>query len=171
MGKVTDSILLTVKKMLGIAEEYIAFDIDLIVNINSVFLTLNQLGVGPEKPYRIEGSEETWADFLKDQRKDLAGIETYVYLKTRLLFDPPTNSFLVDAMQKQCDELEWRLNVQVERGEESGDVLDNDSGSTGYNKPIVSIKPDDPDERSRELELLRASWNSRNEVGRKTVPE
>lgn len=90
MEKVTDSILLTVKKMLGIAEEYHAFDIDLIVNINSVFLTLNQLGVGPKFPYQIEGSEETWGDFLKDQRKKLAGVETYVYLKTRLLFDPPS---------------------------------------------------------------------------------
>lgn len=124
---ITDSILLTVKKMLGIAEEYVAFDIDLIVNINSVFLTLNQLGVGPKTPYRIEGSEETWADFLKEQREKLVGVETYVYLKTRLLFDPPTNSFLVDAIQKQCDELEWRLNVQTERGEEeNGDVSSGD---------------------------------------------
>lgn len=166
MGKITDSILLTVKKMLGIAEEYAAFDIDLIVNINSVFLTLNQLGVGPKEPYRIEGNEETWSDFLQDQREKLAGVETYVYLKTRLLFDPPTNSFLVDAVQKQCDELEWRLNVQAERGEENGDILNGDSDDESESTTrLLNISGD----RSRELELLRASWNSRNEVGSKTL--
>lgn len=157
MGKVTDSILLTVKKMLGIAEEYIAFDIDLIVDINSVFLTLNQLGVGPKTPYRIDGSKETWNDFLQDQREDLPAVETYVYLKTRLLFDPPTNSFLVDAIQKQCDELEWRLNIQVEGGKVDGTILDGTD-----NEP----NPDDVlAERQRELELLRASWNSGDEMG------
>lgn len=170
MATITDSILLTVKKMLGIAEEYVAFDIDLIVNINSVFLSLNQLGVGPELPYRIEGSEETWGDFLQDQREKLVGVETYVYLKTRLLFDPPTNSFLVDGMQKQCDELEWRLNVQAERGEDtSGDLLD---GSNSDSRDFKDDEPIDGKEpellsagRSRELELLRASWNNGTKVG------
>lgn len=168
MGKVTDSILLTIKKMLGIAEEYVAFDIDLIADINSVFLTLNQLGVGPEIPYRIEGAEETWNDFLKSQHEKLPGVETYVYLKTRLLFDPPTNSFLVDAMRKQCDELEWRLNLQMEGGKKNGNVLEGDSNKnellggsvgTGIQRPVA------PTDRSREIELLKASWNKRNEVG------
>lgn len=170
MATITDSILLTVKKMLGIAEEYAAFDIDLIVDINSVFLTLNQLGVGPADPYRINGSEETWSDFLQDPREKLAGVETYVYLKTRLLFDPPTNSFLVDAIKKQCDELEWRLNVQVERGDNDGNVFygPNDISREPDNKPgddkfeLSSI-------RSREIELLRASWRSGNEMGSKKV--
>lgn len=117
---ITQSILLTVKKMLGIAEEYHAFDIDLIVNINSVFLTLNQLAVGPEIPYQITSDEETWSDFLGEEESNLPGVQTYTYLKTRLLFDPPTNSFLVDAMQKQCNELEWRLNLQAERGDSVG---------------------------------------------------
>lgn len=120
MNPITQSILLTVKKMLGIAEEYHAFDLDLIININSVFLTLNQLGVGPDKPFRISSDVETWGDFLGDQYENLDGVETYVYLKTRLLFDPPTNSFLVDAMQTQVAELEWRLNFQVEGGKENG---------------------------------------------------
>lgn len=121
MQPITNSILLTVKKMLGIAEEYHAFDLDLIININSVFLTLNQLGVGPDKPFKISSDVETWADFLGDQYEELDGVETYVYLKTRLLFDPPTNSFLVDAMQTQVAELEWRLNFQVEEKTESED--------------------------------------------------
>lgn len=162
MAVITDSILLTVKKMLGIAEEYAAFDIDLITNINSVFLTLNQLGVGPEEPYRIEGSEETWTDFLQNQRSKMAGVETYVYLKTRLLFDPPTNSFLVDAIQKQCDELEWRLNAQAERGEENGNVLDGDSDQTSG---VIARPFDLSTNRERELALLRASWNKGTKMG------
>lgn len=108
----TNSILLTVKKMLGVSEEYKPFDIDIITNINSVFLTLNQLGVGPSSPFQITGEDEVWTDF-EDPTK-VPGIQTYVYLKVRLLFDPPTNSFLVDSIRKQIDELEWRLNVQKE---------------------------------------------------------
>lgn len=161
MATITDSILLTVKKMLGIAEEYVAFDIDLIVNINSVFLTLNQLGVGPKVPYRIEGSEETWADFLKDARSNFPGVETYVYLKTRLLFDPPTNSFLVDAIEKQCNELEWRLNIQTERGESNGNVLDGDSEPESNDGPNNILSAG----RFREIELLRATWNKGNALG------
>lgn len=117
-SKPTQSILLTVKKMLGIAEEYHAFDLDIIVNINSVFLTLNQLGVGPTMPYQISDTEQTWMDFLGDQMEFLAGVQMYVYLRTRLLFDPPTNSFLVDSMRKQCDELEWRFTVQPKTQQE-----------------------------------------------------
>lgn len=112
MAEMTQSILLTTKKMLGIAEEYHAFDLDIIIHINSVFLNLNQLGVGPIAPFRITGTEEVWSDFVDVSK--VPGVQTYVYLKTRLLFDPPTNSFLVDNMQKQIAELEWRMNVQVE---------------------------------------------------------
>lgn len=108
----TNSIFLTVKKMLGIAEEYHAFDLDIITNINSVFLNLNQLAVGPIEPFQITGEEETWDDFQGETL--IPGVQTYVYLKTRLLFDPPTNSFLVDNIQKQIAELEWRMNVQSE---------------------------------------------------------
>lgn len=166
MAVITDSILLTIKKMLGIAEEYLAFDVDLIVNINSVFLTLNQLGVGPEEPYRIEGSEENWEDFLKDQRSKFAGVETYVYLKTRLLFDPPTNSFLVDAIKTQCVELEWRLNIQAEGGKTNGDVLDgNDPIQSDINYGIAGKRPVSSIDRAREIELLRASWNKGNALG------
>ena len=172
MNQLTDSILLTVKKMLGIAEEYHAFDIDIVVNINSIFLTLNQLGVGPKTPFQISGDAETWADFLGDQKEDVVGVPTYVYLKTRLLFDPPTNSFLVDAMQSQVEELEWRLNFQAEGGGKSGD---NEMGSE--NQPDKSENLPDPfddelDEfgtlhRSRESEarLLRAAWHQGPEMG------
>lgn len=183
MRNVTDSILLTIKKMLGIAEEYHAFDIDLIVNINSVFLTLNQLGVGPEVPYQINGEKETWKDFLKRDGQKFSGVETYVYLKTRLLFDPPTNSFLVEAIEKQCNELEWRLNVQAEGGMKSGNVPGHDDAvggtcgaESGYNyesgllrsmwKKRFESDPEDSFEGDPdELRLLRASWHKGNEMG------
>lgn len=138
----TDSILLTVKKMLGIAEEYHAFDLDIIININSVFLTLNQLGVGPKTPYQILGEEETWTDFV--DTNVVPGIQTYVYLKTRLLFDPPTNSFLVDAIQKQIAELEWRMNVQVDTEYPSEEEP---------SEPDVPVEPTEPDEQDEFEEL------------------
>ena len=124
----TNSILLTVKKMLGIAEEYHAFDIDIATNINAVFLTLNQLGIGPRLPYQlpllIDDTEEnsavtpTWDDFLGEQKEYLAAVQTYVYQRVRLLFDPPTNSFLVSAIQESCKEFEWRFTVQPKNEKE-----------------------------------------------------
>lgn len=132
----TNSIFLTVKKMLGIAEEYHAFDLDIITNINSVFLTLNQLGVGTVDPYQITGETETWNDFQGETV--IPGLQTYVYLKTRLAFDPPTNSFLVDNIQKQIAELEWRMNVQVETPMSK---LDNDSSDQETEDDIPQVKP------------------------------
>ena len=111
---ITNSIMLTVKKMLGIAEEYHAFDLDVITNINACFLTLNQLGVGPRYPFSISGPETQWDDFLSEQTQVLQGVQTYVYMRVRLMFDPPTNSFLVDSMKKQLDEMEWRFMTQVD---------------------------------------------------------
>lgn len=111
---ITNSIMLTVKKMLGIAEEYHAFDLDIITNINACFLTLNQLGVGPRYPFSISGPETQWNDFLEEQSAVLQGIQTYVYMRVRLMFDPPTNSFLVDSLKKQIDEMEWRFMTQVD---------------------------------------------------------
>lgn len=132
---ITKSILLTVKKMLGIAEEYHAFDLDIIININAVFLTLNQLGVGPSTPYQITGVDETWGDFFGGQEEFMAGVQTYTYLRVRLMFDPPTNSFLVDSFQKQIQELEWRFNVQpksqaqLDHQESFKEVYENQNGS------------------------------------------
>ena len=108
-----DSILNTVKKMLGLDADYTAFDVDIIVLINSALMTLNQLGVGRKKTFSITGPDETWSELL-DERDDMESVKTYVYLKTRLMFDPPATSFVADAMAKQCDEIEWRLNVRAE---------------------------------------------------------
>lgn len=108
----TESILDTIKKMLGIPTTDTAFDTDIIVHINSVFMILNQLGVGPETVYSIEDDTETWIDFLTDSVM-YSAVKTYMYLKVRTLFDPPGTSYHLTSVENQIKELEWRLNVQV----------------------------------------------------------
>ena len=112
-----ESVLTTIKKMLGIAADYTHFDSDIIVHINSVLMTLNQLGGGPETPTFIGSDMDTWDKILGDI-KNLEAVKTYMYLKVRLLFDPPTSSFVVDSMNRQASELEWRLNIQAETNKE-----------------------------------------------------
>jgi len=108
-----DSILNSVKKVLSIADDYTAFDVDVIMHINSVFNTLQQLGVGPEEGFAIEDEEAEWDEFLRGDT-NLNSVKTYVYLRVRLLFDPPETSYAKDAMANQVQELEWRLNVYRE---------------------------------------------------------
>lgn len=105
-----DSILNSIKKLLGIEEDYKHFDVDLIIHINSVFSVLNQLGVGPDKVYEISDESNTWDEFIKDNNTTKI-VKSYMYLKIRLLFDPPTNSFLLESINKQISEMEWRMNV------------------------------------------------------------
>lgn len=108
-----ESILQSVKKKLGIMPEYEHFDDDIITDINSAFSILNQLGVGPDEPFTISGSDEVWTDFIEDGRIEL--VKSYIPLRVRLLFDPPTNSFLVDSINKQIAEFEFRMNVDAEK--------------------------------------------------------
>lgn len=105
-----ESILQSIKKLLGLDEFYNVFDQDILIHINSVFMILRQLGVGPEQGFRITGPSETWSDFTSDDIF-VESVKTYMYLKIRLIFDPPQNSSLTQAMQSQIAELEWRLNV------------------------------------------------------------
>ncbi len=106
-----DSILESVKKIIGLAESYKAFDADLIMHINSAFFTLYQLGV-TESPFVIEDDSTTWDEFYPTT--DLEAVKTYIALKARTYFDPPTNSSLMSAMNEQLKELEWRINVAVD---------------------------------------------------------
>ena len=108
------SILDTVKKSLGLDSAYDAFDSDILLHINGVFFTLNQLGVGPIDGFSIDDNSITWDDYLGSTDKNLSVVKQYVFLRVKLLFDPPTTSFAIDAIKKQIDELEWRLNVYVE---------------------------------------------------------
>lgn len=110
-----DSILQTIKKMLGLDETYIPFDQDIIVLINAVFMTLHQLGIGPEEGFVIKDYRARWSDFITNENQiQLHAVQEYVYMKVRMVFDPPGNSFVMDALKQQCQELEWRMNVQAE---------------------------------------------------------
>lgn len=110
-----DSILTSIKKLLGITEEYEHFDQDIIMHINTVFTILNQLGVGPENGFSISDKTSVWKDFIQDAIK-LESVKTYVYLKVRLIFDPPTSSAVADSMNRMISELEWRILVTADSG-------------------------------------------------------
>lgn len=109
----SDSILTSIKKLLGITEEYTHFDADVLMHINMAFMVLYQLGVGPSTPFSIEDASATWSDFLGDST-DLAGVKTYIYQKVKLVFDPPQSSAAITALKENIAELEWRLNVTVD---------------------------------------------------------
>jgi hypothetical protein len=113
----SDSILLSVKKTLGLSEDYTAFDTDVVMYINSALGELHQLGVGPDAGLVIMDDIPTWDDLVAplsfgDDTAALTSIvQPYVYLRVRLLFDPPQTSFLVEAMEAQVDRLEWRIQT------------------------------------------------------------
>lgn len=111
------SILNTIKKLLGIDSTYTAFDTDIIVAINSAFSVLTQLGMGPTSGYRITGTTETWANYL-GTAVNLDLVKDYIYLKVRYIFDPPSSSFAVNAINEQIKEYEWRINTLVDNEEE-----------------------------------------------------
>lgn len=112
-----ESILTSIKKLLGIAEEYEHFDNDIIMHINSVFMILTQLGVGPSKGFVITDSSASWDDFLPEGGEKLQAVKTYMYMKVRLMFDPPTSSAVMESMNRMINEFEWRLNVAVDPGD------------------------------------------------------
>jgi hypothetical protein len=117
-GNMDESILISIKKLLGIAEDYNYFDQDIIMHINAALMILTQLGVGPSKGFLITDDAATWNDFINNT-DNLGSIQSYVYMKVKLMFDPPQNSFTVDSMTKLVNELEWRLNVAADNsGEE-----------------------------------------------------
>lgn len=111
-----DSILTSIKKMLGISEDYTQFDADLIMHINSVFLNLTQLGVGPASGFTIEDEITEWTDFINNNAQ-LQAVKSYIYLKVKLLFDPPLSSAVIESTNRMIAELEWRLNVAAESDE------------------------------------------------------
>lgn len=106
----SDSILNSVKKNLGLMADYKEFDQDVIMHINTAFSTLTQLGIGPEFGFMIEDETAQWFDFLADDL-ELNSVKTYVYLRVRTLFDPPTTSYHINAIKEQIQEIEWRLST------------------------------------------------------------
>lgn len=110
-----ESILTSIKKLLGISKDYTQFDDDIIMHINTVFLNLAQLGVGPAEGFIIEDDSSEWSDFVDiNDNAQLHAIKTYIYLKVKLLFDPPLSSSVIESTNRMISELEWRLNVAVD---------------------------------------------------------
>lgn len=127
-----ESILTSIKKLLGITEAYEYFDLDIIIHINSIFAKLNQLGVGPKQPFKITGKLETWDMFMKtwttnDDRFDIDYVKTYIYLKVRLIFDPPTSQAATQAFEEQAAEFEWRLGVACDETWEDEEVTTDET--------------------------------------------
>lgn len=108
-----DSILTTIKKLLGIEEDYTQFDPDIIVYINSVLVSLKRLGVGPATGFSITDKSKTWTDYLGPDIMP-GDIQSYMYLKVRLVFDPPSSSSLIDAIERQIKELEWQIQIDFD---------------------------------------------------------
>lgn len=126
-----NSILTSTKKVLGLAADYTAFDEDVLIHINSAFSTLTQLGIGPSTGFMIEDSSTDWSEFVDmDSDPQFSSVKSYVFLKTKMLFDPPQTSFVIDALNKQIEEMEWRLNVHREE--------------TGYTDPDPQPPPEFP---------------------------
>lgn len=124
----TESVLTSIKKMLGIVEEYEHFDADLIMHINSVFSILTQLGVGPSKGFMIQDKSAAWGDFISDETQFML-VKSYMNLKVKLLFDPPLGSAVIDCYNKQISEYEWRLNVMAENSEGASENYEQYTGS------------------------------------------
>lgn len=109
-----NSILASVKKLLGVPDDYEAFDDDIIMNINAALAVCMQLGVGPKEGFAVTGYDETWSDFLGDDEMQLQQVKMYVFMRTKTTFDPPQNSFVQTSLENQMREYEWRMNVQVD---------------------------------------------------------
>ena len=139
-----ESILISIKKKLGIAEDYEHFDADVIMDINTVFMILYQMGVGPkDAPFMIEDDGSTWEDFLGDA-KDLQAVQTYIALKVRLMFDPPVSSAHMQAINDTIKELEWRLysaessdNFDPDKIEEVYSDMDNGMNTHRSRRTII----------------------------------
>lgn len=115
-----NSILTSIKKLLGITESCTDFDTDIIMHINTVLMTLNQLGIGTEG-FQIEDRNAVWSEFIESDK--LAATKSYVHLRVKLLFDPPLNSAIIEAIKESIRELEWRLNVRVESESEDDEEV------------------------------------------------
>lgn len=133
MDRAGDSVLTTVKKLLGIPEEFTQYDLDIIIQINSAFSILRQLGVGPETGFHIEDKSDYWEDFIgNDETVEM--FKTYVFQRVRLAFDPPATSFAIDAIKESIKEIEWRLCSEMDERtwgtdtEKDGEEEENQNG-------------------------------------------
>lgn len=107
-----ESILTSIKLLLGVMEDYEHYDTDIIMHINTVFMILRQIGIGPEEGFSIKDKSTTWDEYVSTDK--IEAVKTYIYLKVRLIFDPPSSSIMVEAINRTISELEWRLNLEME---------------------------------------------------------
>ena len=110
---IQNSILLLTKKKIGISPDDYAFDEDIITDINAVIFSLNLIGIG-EEGFSISDASATWTDLLGENVKIYEAVKTFIYLKVKLMFDPPSSNFVVSALEKQISEIEWKLNFKYE---------------------------------------------------------
>ena len=115
-----ESILTSIKKLLGISEDYDHFDTDLVMHINSVFMILNQLGVGPKECFQIEDESDTWDDFFAG-KTNLASVKSYMYLKVKMLFDHSMGPSMMESIGRMANEFESRLNMAVDPEQSAGE--------------------------------------------------
>ena len=121
--KMNESILSTIKKLLGVTDDYDYFDQDLLIHINSALMSLSQIGVRPSQDFYTLDKDTTWSEYLGydyQENIDFGSIKSYIYLKVKLLFDPPQNSFTIEAINKMITEMEWRINI-VSENQNGGD--------------------------------------------------
>lgn len=131
-----DSILNSIKKSLGITPEYTQFDPEIIMHINSVFMFLQQIGVGPSSTYSIESDSETWTDFFSDSNvKDINAAKSLMFLKVKMLFDPPTIGSVNESYNKLIDELTWRCMIE---GDNVNDGSDNMASGNGRDESGIA---------------------------------
>ena len=151
-----DSILNSIKKSLGITPEYTQFDPEIIMHINSVFMFLQQIGVGPTNTYSIESDSETWTDFFSSANvKDVSAAKSLMFLKVKMLFDPPTIGSVNESYNKLIDELTWRCSIEGDNVNDGNDDVasGNESNESGisalsygfgrrvYNGPVLLHGP------------------------------
>ena len=110
-----DSILTSIKKLMGLTEEYDAFDQDILILINSVLFELEQIGVKAKEGFILSDNTAVWSDYSDDDRL-LNALKPYIYMKTKLTFDPPTSSGALDSMNRIIDRFEWRINLYADTG-------------------------------------------------------
>ena len=127
--EISESILTSIKKLLGIDENYTHFDADIIMHINSVFSILTQMGVGPANGFSISGKDDTWSAFITDKPNIFSLVKSYVYMKVRLLFDPPLSSAAIESINQQISEFEWRLFVAADPVEPTSGKEELQSGA------------------------------------------
>lgn len=126
--EISESILTSIKKLLGIDKNYTHFDADIVMHINSVFSILTQMGVGPANGFSISGKDETWSAFITDKPNIFSLVKSYVYMKVRLLFDPPLSSAAIESINRQISEFEWRLFVAADPIEDTSGKEETQNG-------------------------------------------